>query len=527
MMPIRLPLVRSFVSDAGAGALVALFVAWSGLVPTAAAATQDGAPTGNPANDRPFIAPHASAQQLLSLRDKAPGQVLRISYTSVTAPLNQDAQTAATTLEGTLVLAPDYFHYREGDTVRLFDFTLRRQAIVNPSSGTFSHSSLYADVGFRSYETRNRLMLAEMLERTGSSGPDHVVGDRFWIATELDMADKAPIADLNMETKADGTLQASYKGETVSVFRFSDRDLLPDLHRQLGHYLRYALAIHPHIVDRALQSGRMPSEIVATWFKGKDRVQTRIRFSAPVLVDGAYPVTADMRTEQDYVSRNAFIVAMHPAIGRAVAGDGWAAKNDPDVYADRIRQYIAEGKILDAQLVMLELGLTSPADLQCRDAQQRSRICAAVAMLQPHIQQDADTVRFFKYLNPQRSGVDKATAAKELVSLQRADLGAGHVLNLFIANHYADLFTGTGPADEQQGYFNKALHHYAKAIEGNPFMACMYHDIGKLYFRGFHPWEAWYFWDSGRALPSARQCHLLDRISAFEAGMPVRHPEFF
>ena len=97
----------------------------------------------------------------------------------------------------------------------------------------------------------------------------------------------------------------------------------------------------------------------------------------------------------------------------------------------------------------------------------------------------------------------------------------GHILNVFMANHYGFLEDQHGRPDQNA----RAAALILDALDENPLLAGAWYDLGWKYFRMFQmPW-AWAAWDQARAINPEHP--LIAGVTSLEQQVEHNNPDYF
>jgi hypothetical protein len=111
---------------------------------------------------------------------------------------------------------------------------------------------------------------------------------------------------------------------------------------------------------------------------------------------------------------------------------------------------------------------------------------------------------------------DPNEAIKIRQGIRRDDVTNGYVIEGFIGN----LLGSTGHQKE-------ALPLLIDEVNGDPYVAGYYKDLGDLFRVSFEPVLAWTCYDLGRALPGGSSAPVIASVNDYEAMLESKFPQFF
>ena len=426
----------------------------------------------------------------------------------------KDEQTTETL---TIGLGEGYFFEEAGGKRTIHDFRTKRIRTVNLIESTYDEYSLYAVAAFRSAEIINRLAINHLMHQVASQ-PGDTVGGRPYKPEKLFDLETIFCVELRGEEvrglrKAIGQhtkekakpavngqiKEFTYEGQTVVRFIPSRHTLTGGIKQSLGHSLLYRCHMHPDI-RRQIEGEAVVPKLL--YYRMNDVIDTyEVTYnllSAETKNCDSSSVPARFRKTHGEDKQLAAILA-------ELEGKDLNAKATVANVESFVKEAASRESYLDAMLAMIEYNLQTdgtPSD-------------GMIEALGEHADED-ERFRNFGHI----SGMPKNTrqaAQQKLDAYESADtegLQKAYLLNIFKGN----LKACVGEGEEGK----KLL---LSALQSNPYITGVYHDLGHMYYRGYDMVSAWRCWDAARQLcPSHR---MLWSVTALERSLEKCRPEYF
>jgi len=383
-----------------------------------------------------------------------------------------------------LRLGNDYLKIVESDLELIYDFDARRMLWINQTENYYSDTSLYAAVGGREHELKNRQHLRESLKETGSSAIPLVLSEH-----ELSMG---------------GPVKISKKQDTDNIDYIYDGKVLLSRSRKstqvaepyLALFLRFFVhryGGHPSIVNTAFFASGIPDRISITHSSGVTKTLTMESVAEHEPVD--YSLHG--------LSQRYDVNPMLHKLAGKLTGDSRSARvANENALLVTARHALSERRFLESMLGYFEYSLVSGAQSLPWSESERAAIAA-----DPQV-----TQLFAAIQNPKDQ--DDARAALAALDALEGEPTEQYMLNLFAANIHAKL-----------GEIGKAKMLIGTALEENPYIVSAWIDLGEFYFLDFDPTGAWFCWDIARRLHPDH--HLLVKTSTLEQRLAKKYPYFF
>lgn len=454
--------------------------------------------------------PWLDAAALRAARDAAPGPQLHLLF-----DLHR-GQAAAVPLAVTL--GTDYVDWVEEGRETLYDFRLRRRLMLDRKARTFTNLSLYGDVAFRRFELDKRIELAKMYgEAMGGDPPLEL--RPFWIESDVGLIGAAKVEPKIMQKHLpDGAVSFRFGDDEVALFAPAGEAVPEALRKSFARFLRLKLPVHPAILAAVTLDGRLPKRLVYISDAGGTRHPAGLVLRSSVRGMGDYPLPADFAPRplagQAQDEEALGLRGLLPLMLQAVAGKAAGGPRSLASYRHAADDALRHGQPYAAELLLAESALqfgadagdctVGPGGVPCHDAAELGRIFAA----------DPRAATLY------RAQTDEPKDPKEAValwqSIRRDDVPAGYVIDAFLA----DRLSAEGKRQDAMGAF-------ARALQGNPYLAGVYRGLGDHFLRASRTDLAWLCYDLGRALPGRDPRDPLAAIDQLESDLASDYPEFF
>lgn len=400
----------------------------------------------------------------------------------------EDSEPSITTLFVTL--GTNYFSYREGSRKTIHDFQKRRIFMIDTNEGTYSDDSLFMDIGFRTYEFRNRLILGRTLD--ASEIKDHPMA-RTLSEHLFSLSDKDNQSRLTKEQRG-RSIVFSWEGKELFEYNMKSSNVDPGYRDAFVRFLRYYVGGHPQVLKELGNRPGIPSRL---------RI---VRYSVNKETKDVALTSHKKAPDEGYEIRGLKKANIEGELSRLVPGSRFysppALEKHTDGLLSEASAAFNAGHYLDAMLAYLEHTLVTGKQLPRQFQSHRERI-----------RQDPYVASLLPAINPPNK--EKAEeAVKILERLRTHSEVRKHVLIIFEAN----VRTSLGDPDTAKRLFMSAL-------TTNPYIAGAWKDLGDLYLRSYNARDAWWCWDLARKI--APDHRLVVPINKLEQKLLKRYPEFF
>ncbi|HTQ12245.1 MAG TPA: hypothetical protein VMH86_00110 [Rhizomicrobium sp.] len=475
----------------------------------AQAAGQAADPAANtPPNTPPNTAPNTVADFTL-IGPLADAKAIRAARPALTEPALEFTvkQTGGDGSETRTVDLAGDFTVDYGDTSgTLTDYALRRVVALDDKAKTFRNYSLYATVDFDMLETANRRYQRGALGALNLAGKTHAL-DAYWVQAELKIVDPQDGAPALVRRRAkDGSVHFLLAGQDVASYALSKAALTGAQSASLAHYLRMASGLHPAIIAEIQASGRLPARVAFAMPPMRKAPAAQWIFGAGRAVKAVYPLREG--TPLDAAGEAGTLAPLVPLMQAALAGAAPGKRSAAD-YDAAIAGAMTKRSYFPAFILAMEKRLQYGAAAACAGSD-----CPTLADVVKAAGADPRTDALKTALAAR--GEALAGAIATLAAMKRDDLSDPWMLDDFLANTYVEA-----------GEPVRALPLFESALRANPYIPGFYKDLGDAYRQAWQPNLAWFCYDTGRALPGGAESEVLSHITALEADIARKHPEFF
>ena len=401
-----------------------------------------------------------------------------------------DGQKSPTEIEQlTVILADDYLEILQGGDKLVHDFVSRRSYRV--SGADVVNRSLFADLGFRVAELRNRLQVRQALEET-TDQRKQLLGDATLIEHLFGIDDE--VSESGLVKTVGSTTAFRYKDRLLAEFSKKGEKLQADQAKAFVRFLRYHCGGHPDILADVMVRGVLPRESRLAFYNLNEVVAYSLMFKGMKAYSGPRP---------DF-SKIAITPPPEPlsALGEA------ALKLTPEIVAEAgqnsrqaSRAALAQGDALGAALRLFEAMLMDGGDIGADLARDRAAFEAA-----------PNSAALLKALLA--GAQDPVSAEKSLASLEMKAGRGSHVVAIFRAGF---LIASDREVDTRD--------MYVRALIANPGIAGAWKDLGDIYYTNYETDVAWACWDIGRHL--APRHPMLSEVNRLEEYLRTNYPGFF
>lgn len=452
---------------------------------------------------------HGAANAALSFKVRA-DTVNRAGDAAQNAPANSSVDMQ-------VVLGDSHISVRTEKTVSIYDFAKRRRIEIDRAAKTYVDYSLYATVGFRDMEIRNRAGLARIMTAVPQVPKMNTPLQNQQV---LSVMPQPPLAQGTQQAKAAQAtpdMQAGQEdapellaAETAGMTRYSiagtelllaatqGKALGQADARQFVQFLRYYTGGHPLLLRKLEQQASIPATARFNFHEFWGGSERTLVFSAIVPATAAQAAGYDL---SGYSKRAATQPDVDQLLDKAANGSPFGSVALQRKLEGERLQAFADKRGMDAMLLTTELmfvsgefpGRATPEQLAIMQGDENQRRLAAAIQV--------------------RNKRDLPAAIATLQAL-RTQTTRPHLLKIFEANHHAAL-----------GDLKTATTLFTEALQANPQMASAYKDLGDTFLRGFDMERAWRCWDIGRRM--APRFTNFGVVNQFETTLAKNYPEYF
>ncbi len=388
----------------------------------------------------------------------------------------------------TVVLAPDYLEIAEPGERIVHDFPARRSYRVKEEE--VLNRSLYADLGFRVAEMRNRLGLQEAMKSSGQE--TELLGDSVLVEHLFSIDDEVSESGL---VKTEGAVTSyKHKGKLLAEFSTRGKKIEPEQMKAFVRFLRYYCGGHPDILADLALTGTLSEETRLDFYNLNEVVSYRIHLRDSRAHAGPRPdfsfVPISPPAEPLKTLGEAALMLSAETVAQAAANAREASQ-----------KALTQGDVLGAALRLFEAMLMDGGD-----------ITADLARMRPSMEANPEAGAL---MNALLGGDQDPVAGEKALVLMEAKAGPGaHVVAIFRAGL---LMASQRPVE--------ARDLYARALEANPAITGAWKDLGDIYHSNYETDIAWACWDIGRYL--APRHPMLTEVGRLEEYLRSNYPGFF
>lgn len=404
-----------------------------------------------------------------------------------------DTQTEQEAQETTLyvVLAANQMHIRTAGSEMYYDFETQRVYSIDRESQTFRDRSLYAGIGFRDYEIRNREYLVDLLEAAAvKDSPMKLVHSEHELSVQSDNANTS--VD---QIVSDGSTRFQSVGDDLMSVSMARTEIPAIYVRPFVRFFRHWFGGHPKIVDTVANDAGIANEVVLHFY-GVAPHRLEIDLVSVEIVGERESGLAGLRLES----------GDNTPVGQLVANIGVAPEDAVEAaqteVLERARTGQKNGDLANALLAYLEHYLMTGEVQQSWSESEREQLAAS-----------EEVNRILRVAGNPAS----ADEARELIVVSeslREKLENQATLKVFEANIQASI-----------GETETAKELMLEALDENPYITGAWKDLGGFYFVDYDAEAAWMCWDTGRRINPDHP--LMTEIDGFEAQLRAKHPGFF
>lgn len=424
---------------------------------------------------------------ILAVQAAQANLLLEFEVEETTKKQNESAETTTEKLH--VDIGPDYFSYENAEERVIYDFKSRRIYRVNLSRKDYQDDSLFTDIGFRSYEFRNRLALGEILEKSGiEENPMAVTMSEH-------------IFSISHKDHKSGIRKKRIKSETVFLWEgkklagFSKKLLKVDEEQKRGfiRFLRYYQSVHPEILSELSKFKGIPL--------GYEIYRSNVVDSTILLKLGTHTITPEKSYDLTAFKKASVDGELSSLIPPGTLHTTAALRDKAKEVMTAADKAYAGKRYLDSMLAYMEYHLMTGESLPPEFQAKREVLV-----------QSEEVKNMVASINP-KSKEEAEKAVEILVDLQKKSKDRKHVLLIFEANVRQSL---------QQTENTKK--NFIAALSANPYIVGAWKDLGDLYFNEYNTRDAWRCWDLARGLLPTHG--LLKTVNEFEQNLLNTYPEF-
>lgn len=395
------------------------------------------------------------------------------------------------TEEKQVVIGARYMSVTSRDRADIYDFARRRRFAVDLRAARYIDYSLFDTVGFRVMEMQNRQAIGHAFAAAKIAAPAIDAVDNEQALSILAGSGE------RLDQAADGADQVfSIIGKPLLRRSAAGTPVSPDDAAGFVQFLRYTAGGHPLVLDQLAASRTIPKQLTLS-YREAGGSQTR-RVEVLTMTPSA-PASYDLTR---YTEGSAATGDIDRLLDQIQASKPPARDDSRTAMQEQAARAFAEQRPLDALLGGAELMLMTGVPMAPFTPGQKAQL------------QGDPLVRQLSAAMAASGKAGLTAAIPVLQQLQKAALEKRYMLTLFEANDHA----GLGQADVARPMFISVLN-------GHPWLAGAYRDLGDVQFRQFDMARAWRCWDAGRRM--APELGLFATVNQHETNLVQQHPEYF
>lgn len=455
--------------------------------------------------------PALDAARIRAARVAAPGQQLALVF--------DDHRGTGAPVPLTVLLAKDYLDIVEGGREALYDFRLHRRLTLDRGARVFANFSLFGDVAFRRFELGKRLSLIGMTGEALAGDTLPLSLQPFWIESDVGLlgaAKKEPA--IAQQKLPDGATSFRLGGEEVALFAPASEAVPAELRRSFERFLRLFLPLHPDIAAAIALDGRLPQRLVYVSDAGGRRHPAGLVLRRALHREADYPLPSGFEPRplggQAQDQEALALRGLLPLMLEAVAGKAGSGPRPLAGYRRAADQALKQNHAFAAAMLLAEAALQygtdagdctiGPGGVPCHGGEELGLRFAA----------DPRAVKLYRAQTDEPRDPKEAVALWE--SIKHDDVANGYVIDAFLAGRLS-----------AAGHRQAAMGAFRRALEGDPYLAGVYKELGDHFLRASRTDLAWICYDFGRSLPDRDPHDPLASVDELERQLLADYPQFF
>ena len=428
-----------------------------------------------------------------------------------------------------VTLTPSFSLVAEGDRLTLDDHALCRALVWTERAASLENHSCYAGPAFRDLEIRNRVMMAQVIAKTG------VVDQPQYIAlSETELGVAAPGAGrLEARQTADG---AEYRLGNAVMARVSGSagEVSAEEMRRVTRFLANRGHLHPQVRRALAEGGHLPGLIEEEM--GPIRVgdsHEAVRISNLRRAQVAYPLPAGLSSALSEKARGGTSPRDLAVLRAAAVIEGAAPRPTIDDTLAALRKAAADGRDLEVVLLFLELTQEHPAFFKqaISDEKARAVVTAIMPVVRSHMTSPnaAALMQANALASNREAKGDRQAAARFPALTPKMDAMA---FGTFRHVTYANLVAVSPDSKDWEPAIRAAMpaqrvDNYWIHIAAYPWSSNAYKDAGDAYYAEYDTPQAWVAFDIGRLVDPEWREGPLATLANYEENLRAQRPDFF
>ena len=391
-------------------------------------------------------------------------------------------------------LGGDYLHF-VGSEELIYDFNQKVIYSINRDTNTYDEASLYAPIGFKDIEIRNREYMIGALTAAGATDIPMSLG---FSEHALSVLSKDANTDISQQQQNDETV-FSLENKPMLKTAGSSINISKQYQAEFLRFFRHQFGGHPSIVGEILTPTGIYQDITIWHSRILDK-QIHLRIKSIEEMPSRDYVNSLASLEKSIQTKEARLSALIERLG---ANPAIKRQQIEKSVLNNAARLIKANNLEGAMLAYLEhMLITGQSTLSWSEAEQTLLLNSekVTSMLQAG-------------QNPNNREAAES-AVENLEAIRNKQSAGAHILKIFEANTRAKLRQS-----------KLAIDLMLEALAENPYIAGAWKDTGDIYFNSFETYRAWLCWDIARKINPNHP--LLDSVNKLENQLLTKYPELF
>lgn len=459
------------------------------------------------------LSQQAGAEALkLSFHEKTQTEALPNALQSL--PGTEGVKAPGATAQDVIVtLYPKSFAVEGKGQSSIYDFESRQLTVLDHSAKTAISFSLYSLPVFKFRESLSRRVMNKQIAAiVAQKKIDHGIPDIQDVDIDMiygtNKGAAGTAAEISKKTQGAVTSFSTEK-RALASYSLSEQKIPENLKDSYRKFIIYENRVHP-VIQAALGNENYVFKTLS--FETRDNAIVKSDYSlikAEMVQGDSFVFPADYKKN----------LATNPRLNAAMEKSLAAPAPTIEAYKAKITGYVNQFEYMDALLGLNEMILMYPADLP-----QYQEFFKSTYLTVTQDSQVAQTMQVIRQA-PQ-SEEELIKAVKFLEAMKGRTHEYVYLLDLYAANHIRTIYGRMNSLKREQfDQLSKTTDMFLTALEGNPWLAGGYVDIGSAYFGDYDTPLAWMCWDHARKLDP--DFDNLKGVQGYEASALKDFPEYF
>lgn len=388
-----------------------------------------------------------------------------------------------------VVLAEDYLEFEGRDGRTVHDFKSFQSHLVKGDN--YVRRSLYADIGFRAAEVRNRLAIMEALRQAELEGIEE---DAVAVEHLFSLDDEVTQADIEKNTGA--FISYKHKGKLLAQFSEKGKGVSAEQSKSFVRFLRYYIGGHPDILSDVQVRRVIPDQLRIDLTNLSELTSYEVKVRSVESCQGV--------ERPDFSSLKPTTLPPEPLgtlVALALQLPSGTVQRGHDHLVSRAQEALSQRRALESALLLFEA-------LLMRGGQPPELLSAERSTFDT----DSGSKELFDAL---LMGQESAERSAEMFEALVPKAGQqGHVVKIFRAGMLISLRKMV-----------EARNLYIEALMVNPAIVGAWKDLGDIYYANYEMDTAWLCWDVGRQLLPEHS--MMQEVGRLEQALRSNYPGYF